>query len=139
MEARKSSLVSSNLDETDAFTISTFSYYGQPYSPTSPSSPTSTMPPSSPAFVPPSLPPPPRRFPRQSPSSSSVRTAVSNSSTHVSSPQIHADEVHPDASAQLSSPSLETLHERGESSTLGVPGGSILVTVHRQASFDRGT
>ncbi|KAH9476601.1 Pheromone B beta 1 receptor [Psilocybe cubensis] len=136
MEPR-ASLVSSAPDETDTFTISTFSYYGA--QPASPSSPTSTiMVPSSPAVVPHSLPPPPRRFPRQAPSSSSVRTAVSNAA-----PREEADEAQYDASPRPSSlvlcpPSPDGLDERQEIGTLGVPGGSILVTVHRQASLDRG-
>lgn len=137
-EGGKASLLS-NLDESDAFTISTFSYYGQPSSPTSPISPISTMPPSSPTVVPQSLPPPPRRFPRQSPSSLSVRTTTSNMSSPVCPPQTHTSDVHSNSPSQPSL-GLEALPERQDPSsrTLGVPGGSILVTIQRQASLDRG-
>lgn len=117
------------LDEGDAFTISTFSYYGQPSSPNSPASPTSTMVPHSPGLPLQSLPPPPRRFPRHSPSSSSVLTTVSMPSSNYIVPD------HSEGPSGLQSSFALTAvpeSERDGSRTLGVP---VLPTIHRQASF----
>ncbi|KAF8960683.1 pheromone A receptor-domain-containing protein [Flammula alnicola] len=105
------------LDTSDTFTISTFSYYGQPSSPsgTTPPSPApSTFPPHTPTYVPQSLPPPPRRGPRHAGSNGSVSAAS----------------IVPGVPEDVGPASYE------ERRILGIPGGGIMVTIQRQASVD---
>ena len=112
------------VDNSDTFTLSTFSYYGQPSSPVHLSP--STLPPHSPGVIPQSLPPPPRRMPRHMPSSGSV---TSMSSFRSENPTAYTPTI-PGVPEDVGPTPYEA------SRTLGVPGGRIMVTIQRQASMD---
>jgi len=112
------------IDNSDTFTLSTFSYYGQPPSPIHLSP--STLPPHSPSVMLQSLPPPPRRMPRHVSSSASV---TSMSSFRSENPTVYTPSI-PGVPEDVGPTSY------GPSRTLGVPGGRIMVTIQRQASVD---
>jgi len=156
-----------NIDDSDTFTISTFSYYesAAPYNPpsactTTPCTSTSTttlIPPLSPPRPPPSprllvpqhsLPPPPRRGPRGVGSVSSFTSNPASRSTTptptpVSETQSVPEDVGP-ASYTQSDEVLSALPEREQivgpsisQRTLGVQGGAIMFTVERKAIYDQ--
>jgi hypothetical protein len=154
------------IDESDAFTISSFSYYesslpsanARPQSVSAaPASGTTIAPltpphPPSPRFVPPqhSLTPPPRKQPRAIGSLSSLlSTATSMFSPTAVEERTRTQDVPEDVGpSSYSQPVgvLDFLPERdalaghaphtNSNQVLGVPGGKVVITVQRQASVD---
>jgi len=145
------------IDNSDTFTISRFSYYDSSSSntPIGASADFSHLPPQSPPLPPPSprlpavqhsLPPPPRRGPKAPNSASSLQSnfAARSARTSPVPPEVQdvPEDVGPHSYTQSSTmlgslPERERVRILGPSlSRTGTLGGGIRITVHRQASVD---
>ncbi|KAF8890813.1 pheromone A receptor-domain-containing protein [Gymnopilus junonius] len=115
------------LDDSDA--VSMISYYPPPPMPSSPSSTPRHEPD---VVVLQSLPPPPRRYPRHFSSAPTILTTTSTPRSHTPIvPSVPEDVDDTSVSEQPAHPEMQGPR------ILGIPGGAIVVTVHRQNSVNR--